>query len=250
MTMRRTPKSIKNDHTEFEILRLNNTDNNSDDYHFLIKKVFSYKYFALGENIFDQEETLKIYYADLSYRDIRFQNPPWSIKWESSGLFKNTPETRVIHTVKYADGGPFQVKKEYQNIGLGSYLIDSLTLWAKERCCDFYVDIHIIGPDYTADPPEKINHFYSKRNLEQGMKVSEIKTFFFDSGKGEILPIDNFVPEIFYERNNLQRKLGRAREFNHELLHKIFGLTRINNLFMVASISLFIIGLYYLFQLA
>lgn len=189
---------MKQEYNEYEILEIETESKRV--FKFLIKKLYWQSFIVENDKFSVSKEGLKIYFEKLPKDINTYNRVPWSIKWKRDFLRKNGE-------VKYAHSGMLKVDKKYRNIGLGSYLLDSLTQWAQENFNESTVNIQIVHEDYTDVPKSVIERFYGKRNLYNGVRVSEVKTFFKESEKFKVTSAVDYLLEIFKENLKLNENI-------------------------------------------
>ena len=150
--MERINKSF---HVEFEILRLKN---DREELHANFQKEPGYELKSgtyiilkkeyLRRNSFDDlklyeiKEQIMLYYAKLFHisqkltiheqnnfefflEDFRYRIPGWSAQYDWGEIGESK--------VHFGSEGPYKIEEELQNRGLGSYMLDTLIVWAKEN---------------------------------------------------------------------------------------------------------------------
>jgi hypothetical protein len=145
--------------------------------YFLIKKEFSIGGYNLSDN---SDKNLIIYYQPIFeikekhdginlrfFQSSSYENPGWSATFHDSTI-------ESFKQIKFAKHGVFDVKEDFENKGLGSYLLDSLLLWSQKQSLTAKVDIERGGvPSEDENYKQKIKHFYDKRNIHNGISIGE-----------------------------------------------------------------------------
>ncbi len=129
--------------------------------YFLIKKEFSIG----GYN--PSDKNLIIYYQPIfeikeEYDGMNlrispensYENPGWSATFHDSTI-------EDLKKIEFAKHGVFDIKEDFQDKGLGSYLLDSLLLWSQKQSSTAKVDIDRGGvPSEDENYKQKIKRFY------------------------------------------------------------------------------------------
>ncbi|MCU0533163.1 MAG: hypothetical protein MUD14_04610 [Hydrococcus sp. Prado102] len=202
--------------TEFEIIRLK--DVSEEDINFtskneielgtyiLIKKECKKEIFFNDLHLFNIKDEIKIYYKKIfaiykNYKnkvDIRFfydseyHLPGWSAKYECTWLGKMQVNNKVV----FGNGGPYKIEDKLQNRGLGSYMLDSIIIWAKQNYNDAIAEISIGFPNDSDDDKKRLKHFYGKRNLKRDVKIEEIITCLENTNKIERINCEVFLLKL------------------------------------------------------
>ena len=148
---------------------------------------------------------------------------PWGILWSNSDL---SEVSRVKYAyVAYQYPYTLQVDKEYRKIGLGGYSLDSLTQWAQKNFNELTVSISISGSEDMGIPSIERKRFYSKRNIKDGAKVSELKTCFDESrkdGRAEVIKTIDDLYELMKDDLRLrdcQIELANSKQARDDQLY-------------------------------
>ena len=110
-----------------------------------------------------------------SFSDEEYRNPPWTVDFEDS-------EYKEFKRFVFASGGVFEVEEEFEDRGVGSYLLDSLLIWAKHQSSLGKVEI-CIGGRGSGWNKKKLKHFYGKRNLKSGVEIKDTNICMEDTKK-------------------------------------------------------------------
>ena len=200
---------MNQEYSKYEVLEITKE---RKAFKFLIEKKYWQSFTVENEKFSVLEAGLQIYFEELPKGINAYNQVPWSIKWERNSF-------REDGEVKYAHSGMLQVDEKYRNIGLGSYLLDSLTQWAQEKFNESVVNIHIVHKDYTDVEESLIQHFYGKRNLNNGVKISEVRTFLMESKDVRIISAIDYLLELFKENMRLDNDI-RSIVRNESVLRK------------------------------
>ena len=207
------------EYSKYEVLKTRK----SKELVFLIKKIYWQKFAVENGKFCVLDAGLKIYFSEFSKGTNKYNKVPWSIKCERSFI------KGIDDKVKYAYFGVLQVDEEYRDNGLGSYLLDSLTQWAQDNFNESIVDIQIVGEGYTDSSESLIKHFYSKRNISSGVKVSEVNTFLEESqksGKIEVISVENYLLELFENNLKLEGENAGLGKGKGELKYELYRLEK------------------------
>jgi hypothetical protein len=145
------------------------------------------------------------YINEINFRKIwnrTYKRPGWSVKFCDSTF-------EIYRRFEFAKYGVFEVEKEYQNSGLGSYLLDSLLIWCQEKSLTAKVDIDRRGvPSHDENYHENIKHFYDKRNIFRDIPIGETIPCMEDTKrKIEEIESDEAIMKLTDTVNEMDREL-------------------------------------------
>jgi hypothetical protein len=185
---------------------------------------------------------------ELSFRKIysgTYRNPGWSAKFCDS-TFKD------YQKIEFARYGVFEVEKEYENSGLGSYLLDSLLIWSQQQSLTAKVDINRSGvPSDSENYHKKLKHFYDKRNIFRDIPIGETISCMDDTKRKieeiesdeAIIKLTESIADMDRELKDFYRHTIRTRDilkfcYDREFVYQVFILGLSTLLLSFISIAL------------
>lgn len=154
------------------------------------------------------------------FLDSGYHLPSWSAKYEGSWQ----GESQISNKVVFGDMGKYDIEDGLKDKGLGSYLIDSLLVWAKKNYGKATIEILIGSSNDSEENKNLLAHFYGKRNIKRGAIIEETKDYLDNNPKTERISCEELIANLLngirsnafmlsdYERENseLHRSLSES----------------------------------------
>ncbi|MBD2304159.1 hypothetical protein H6G17_01305 [Chroococcidiopsis sp. FACHB-1243] len=136
----------------------------------------------------------------------------WSAEYKYDGL--GLGENRHSNIVTFGNSGTFEIEDELRNKGLGSYMLDSIIVWAKKNYPNAIAEISIGSPYDSQQDKKKLARFYGIRKLKNGVKVEKLVSRLEENNKIERIIYNDFMKKISKKTNDDADEISKYKREN------------------------------------